>query len=171
MIAARNGRAVRFPEEDARPLGRGAAGVKGINIEDDDEVVGMISSDPSDPERDKYTVLVVSENGYGKRSHVEDYRITSRGAKGVKTLDITDKTGTLVAMKTVTEDNDLMIINRSGMTIRMSVSDIRVAGRATQGVKLINLRGTDAIAAVSVVAKSEEESDVPTEAGTPADAE
>ena len=157
MIAARNGRCVRFHEEDARPLGRGASGVKGINIEDDDEVVGMISSDPSDPERDKYTVLVVSENGFGKRSYVDDYRKTSRGAKGVKTLDITEKTGPLVAMKTVTEDNDLMIINRSGMTIRMSVSDIRVAGRATQGVKLINLRGTDSIAAVSVVAKSEEE--------------
>ena len=157
MIAARNGRCVRFDEDEARPLGRGAAGVKGINIEDDDEVMGMISADPSDPETSKLTVLVVSENGYGKRSDREDYRITSRGAKGVKTLDITDKTGTLVAMKTVTEDNDLMIINRSGMTIRMPVSDIRVAGRATQGVKLINLRGTDSIAAVSVVAKSEDE--------------
>ena len=157
MIAARNGRCVRFQEEEARPLGRGAAGVRGISIEDDDEVVGMLSSDPADPDRDKYTVLVVSENGFGKRSYVDDYRKTSRGAKGVKTLDITDKTGPLVAMKTVSEDNDLMIINRSGMTIRMSVSDIRVAGRATQGVKLINLRGTDSIAAVSVVAKSEEE--------------
>ena len=164
MIAARNGRCVRFHEEDARPLGRGASGVRGINIEDDDEVVGMISSDPADPERDKYTVLVVSENGFGKRSYVDDYRKTSRGAKGVKTLDITEKTGPLVAMKTVTEDNDLMIINRSGMTIRMSVSDIRVAGRATQGVKLINLRGTDSIAAVSVVAKSEEEGDAGQEA-------
>jgi DNA gyrase subunit A len=164
MIAARNGRCVRFHEEDARPLGRGASGVRGINIEDDDEVVGMISSDPADPERDKYTVLVVSENGFGKRSYVDDYRKTSRGAKGVKTLDITEKTGPLVAMKTVTEDNDLMIINRSGMTIRMSVSDIRVAGRATQGVKLINLRGTDSIAAVSVVAKSEEEGEAGQEA-------
>ncbi len=157
MIAARNGRCVRFHEEEARPLGRGAAGVRGINIEDDDEVVGVISADPSDPESAEHTVLVVSENGFGKRSQRTDYRITSRGAKGVKTLDITDKTGPLVAMKTVSEDNDLMIINRSGMTIRMSVSDIRVAGRATQGVKLINLRGTDSIAAVSVVAKSEEE--------------
>ena len=157
MIAARNGRCVRFHEEEARPLGRGAAGVRGINIEDDDEVVGMISADPSDPESAEHTVLVVSENGFGKRSQRGDYRITSRGAKGVKTLDITEKTGPLVAMKTVSEDNDLMIINRSGMTIRMSVSDIRVAGRATQGVKLINLRGTDSIAAVSVVAKSEEE--------------
>ena len=157
MISARNGRCVRFHEEEARPLGRGAAGVRGINIEDDDEVVGMISADPSDPESAEHTVLVVSENGFGKRSQRGDYRITSRGAKGVKTLDITEKTGPLVAMKTVSEDNDLMIINRSGMTIRMSVSDIRVAGRATQGVKLINLRGTDSIAAVSVVAKSEEE--------------
>lgn len=157
MIAARNGRCVRFDENDARPLGRNAAGVKGINIEDDDEVVGMISADPSDPETAKSTVLVVSENGFGKRSDREDYRVTSRGAKGVKTLDITEKTGPLVAMKTVTEDNDLMIINRSGMTIRMPVDGIRVAGRATQGVKLINLRGTDSIAAVSVVAKSEEE--------------
>ena len=157
MIAARNGRCVRFNEDDARPLGRNAAGVKGINIDDDDEVVGMISADPSDPETANATVLVVSENGYGKRSAREDYRVTSRGAKGVKTLDITDKTGPLVAMKTVTEENDLMIINRSGMTIRMPVEGIRVAGRATQGVKLINLRGTDSIAAVSVVAKSEEE--------------
>jgi DNA gyrase subunit A len=165
MIAARNGRCVRFPESDARPLGRGASGVRGINIEDDDEVVGMISADPSDPESSAHTVLVVSENGYGKRSHREDYRVTSRGAKGVKTLDITDKTGPLVAMKTVSEDNDLMIINRSGMTIRMSVSDIRVAGRATQGVKLINLRGADSIAAVSVVAKSEEEGTAAPEAG------
>jgi DNA gyrase subunit A len=157
MIAARNGRCVRFNEEEARPLGRGAAGVRGISIEEDDEVVGMISADPSDPASAEHTVLVVSENGFGKRSQREDYRITSRGAKGVKTLEVTEKTGPLVAMKTVSEDNDLMIINRSGMTIRMSVSDIRVAGRATQGVKLINLRGTDSIAAVSVVAKSEEE--------------
>ena len=161
MIAARNGRCVRFDENDARPLGRNASGVRGISIEDDDEVVGMISADPSDPETANHTVLVVSENGFGKRSAREDYRVTSRGAKGVKTLDITEKTGPLVAMKTVTEDNDLMIINRSGMTIRMPVDGIRVAGRATQGVKLINLRGTDSIAAVSVVAKSEEEPEKP----------
>ena len=167
MIAARNGRCVRFDEADARPLGRNAAGVKGIYVEDDDEVVGMISADPTDPETANCTVLVVSENGYGKRSVREDYRITSRGAKGVKTLDITEKTGPLVAMKTVTEDNDLMIINRSGMTIRMPVDGIRVAGRATQGVKLINLRGTDSIAAVSVVAKSEEEEQDKPEAETP----
>jgi DNA gyrase subunit A len=166
MIAARGGRCVRFNEDEARPLGRGASGVRGINIEDDDEVVGMISADPSDPASADHTVLVVSENGFGKRSYREDYRITSRGAKGVKTLDITDKTGPLVAMKTVSEDNDLMIINRSGMTIRMSVSDIRVAGRATQGVKLINLRGTDSIAAVSVVAKSEEEGEAGPATGT-----
>lgn len=164
MIAARNGKAVRFDERGVRPLGRGASGVKGIDIEDDDEVIGMLSCDPADPDLDKYTVLVVSENGYGKRSHYEDYRITSRGAKGVRTLDITEKTGPLVAMKTVSEDNDLMIINRSGMTIRTSVAEIRVAGRATQGVKLINLRGNDAIAAVSVVAKAEEEQPQPQEA-------
>ena len=131
--------------------------MKGINIEEDDEVVGMISVDPSIPDSEKPNVLVVSENGYGKRSVVEDYRVTSRGAKGVRTIDITEKTGPLVAMKAVTEENDLMIINRSGMTIRMAVSDIRVAGRATQGVKLINLRGNDSIAAVSVVAKAEVE--------------
>lgn len=170
MIAARKGRAVRFDERDVRPLGRGASGVKGIDIDEDDAVIGMISCDPQDPDIDKHTVLVVSENGYGKRSHGEDYRITSRGAKGVRTLDVTEKTGPLVAMKTVTEDNDLMIINRSGMTIRTSVSEIRVAGRATQGVKLINLRGNDSIAAVSVVAKTEEvgqggqtETDIPAE--------
>lgn len=157
MIAARNGRAVRFDEHDVRDQGRGASGVKGINIEEDDEVVGMISVDPSIPDSEKPNVLVVSENGYGKRSVVEDYRVTSRGAKGVRTIDITEKTGPLVAMKAVTEENDLMIINRSGMTIRMAVSDIRVAGRATQGVKLINLRGNDSIAAVSVVAKAEVE--------------
>ena len=157
MIAARNGKAVRFDEHDVRDQGRGASGVKGINIEEDDEVVGVISVDPSIPDAEKPNVLVVSENGYGKRSVVEDYRVTSRGAKGVRTIDITEKTGPLVAMKAVTEENDLMIINRSGMTIRMAVSDIRVAGRATQGVKLINLRGNDSIAAVSVVAKAEVE--------------
>ena len=157
MIAARNGRAVRFDEHDVRDQGRGASGVKGINIEEDDEVVGVISVDPSIPDAEKPNVLVVSENGYGKRSVVEDYRVTSRGAKGVRTIDITEKTGPLVAMKAVTEENDLMIINRSGMTIRMAVSNIRVAGRATQGVKLINLRGNDSIAAVSVVAKAEVE--------------
>ena len=161
MIAARNGRCVHFDEKDARPLGRGASGVKGIDIEDDDEVIGMISIDPTAADCADTTVLVVSANGFGKRSDAGEYRLTSRGAKGVKTLNITDKTGPLVAMKTVTEENDLMIINRSGMTIRMTVSDIRVAGRATQGVKLINLRGNDSIAAISVVAKAEEESQEP----------
>jgi len=160
MIAARNGRCVRFNESDTRPMGRGASGVRGINLDEGDEVVAMLSADPGDEDgMANRTVLVVSENGYGKRSRIDDYRTTSRGAKGVRTLDITEKTGKLVAMRPVTEENDLMIINRSGVTIRMSVSDIRVAGRATQGVKLINLRSGDSIAAVSVVAKSEGEED------------
>ena len=157
MVAGRNGRCVRFDEAQARALGRNASGVKAIDIEDDDEVVGMISLDPAAEDAATRTVMVVSENGYGKRSDPDEYRLTSRGAKGVKTINITDKTGMLVAIKTVTEENDLMIITRSGLTIRMSVADIREAGRATQGVRLINLRQGDAIAAVSVVAKAEDE--------------
>lgn len=156
MIAARDGRCVRFEESAFRALGRSASGVKGINIEDDDEVVGVITYDPNAEDKADHTVLVVSENGYGKRSDPEDYRLTNRGGKGVKTLNITEKTGSVVAIKNVTEENDLMIINRSGMTIRMHVTDIRVAGRATQGVKLINIREGDSISAVSVVAKEEE---------------
>ncbi|MBO8444698.1 MAG: DNA gyrase subunit A [Bacteroidetes bacterium] len=156
LLAGRNGRCVRFDETDARPLGRTASGVRGINIEDSDEVVGMVCHDPSAMDAASHTVLVVSENGYGKRSDFDEYRITSRGGKGVKTLNITDKTGNLVAIKNVTDENDLMIINRSGLTIRMAVSDIRVAGRATQGVRLINIKDGDAIAAVSAVAKSED---------------
>lgn len=152
MIAARNGRCVHFDENELRPLGRGASGVKGITLDEGDEVIGAISFEHSDAES---TVLVVSANGYGKRTSPDEYRITSRGAKGVKTINITEKTGDLVAIKTVTEDNDLMIINQSGITIRMNITDIREAGRATQGVKLINLREGDTIAAVSVVAKSE----------------
>ncbi|MCF0176674.1 MAG: DNA gyrase subunit A [Bacteroidales bacterium] len=154
MIAARNGRCVRFHESDARPLGRTSSGVRGISIEDDDEVIGLLSLEKDDTAK---TVLVVSENGFGKRSNIDDYRITARGGKGVKTLEITEKTGRLVAIKSVNEDDDLMIINQSGMTIRMGVEDIRVAGRATQGVKLINLRGKDVIAAISPVAKAEDE--------------
>ena len=161
MIAARNGRCVRFDENDARELGRSSMGVRGINIDDDDEVIGMVFYNPEDPESQGSTILVVSENGYGKRSEPDEYRITNRGAKGVRTLNITEKTGSLIAIKTVHEDNDLMIINHSGMTIRMAVSEIRVAGRATQGVKLINLRSTDTIAAVSVVAKEEVEEEQP----------
>lgn len=157
MMAARNGRCVRFNEDDIRPMGRTAAGVKGISIEDDDEVVGVICRDPQAEDAAQCTILAVSEHGYGKRSDADDYRITSRGAKGVKTLDITDKTGKLVAIKTVHDDEDLMIINKSGLTLRTPVADIRVAGRATQGVKLISIKESDSIAAVSVVPKQEEE--------------
>ncbi len=156
LIAGKNGKCVRFNEADARPIGRTGAGVRGINIEEDDEVIGMICVDPSNPEQENRTILVVSENGFGKKSDLEDYRITSRGGKGVKTLNITEKTGNLIALKDVSDENDLMIINKSGITIRMAVSDIRVAGRATQGVKLINIRESDSIAAVCVVNKSED---------------
>ena len=156
LIAGRDGKCVRFNEQDARAIGRTSAGVRGISIEDDDEVVGMICVDPSLTAEENRTILVVSENGFGKKSELEDYRLTSRGTKGVKTLNITERTGKLVALKSVTEDNDLMIINKSGITIRVAVSDIRVAGRATQGVKLINLREGDSIAAVCVVNKSED---------------
>ena len=157
LLAGRNGRCCRFDENDARALGRTASGVRGINIDDDDEVVGMITYDPNAEDAASHTILVVSENGYGKRSDFEEYRKTNRGGKGVKTLNITEKTGALVAMKNVTDENDLMIINRSGITIRMAVSDIRVAGRATQGVRLINIREGDSIAAISAVNKSEDE--------------
>ena len=166
LLAGRNGRCCRFDESDARALGRTASGVRGINIEDDDEVVGMITYDPTAEDAAAHSILVVSENGYGKRSDFEEYRKTNRGGKGVKTLNITEKTGSLVAMKNVTDENDLMIINRSGLTIRMAVSDIRVAGRATQGVRLINIKEGDSIAAVSAVNKSEEDTPVqPVEGG------
>ena len=154
MIAARAGRCCRFNEDELRALGRNSSGVRGISIEEDDEVVGAIAIKPEDS---SVAVLVVSENGYGKRSAADEYRITSRGAKGVKTLNITDKTGPLVAIKAVTDDNDLMIITKSGLTIRVDMSELRLTGRATQGVRLINLREGDAIAAVSPVSKSEEE--------------
>ena len=157
FLAGRNGYCARFDETDARPLGRTASGVKGINIGDDDEVIGMICHDPEAEDASSRTILVVSENGYGKRSDYEEYRLTHRGGKGVKTLNITDKTGKLVAIKDVTDENDLMIINRSGLTIRMNVSDIRVAGRATQGVRLINIKEGDAIAAVSAVSRNDED--------------
>ena len=156
LMAGRDGKCVRFNEDDARAIGRTGAGVRGINIEENDEVVGMICVDPQIEKSEQRTILVVSENGYGKKSDLEDYRITNRGGKGVKTLNITDKTGNLIALKDVSEENDLMIINKSGVAIRMAVSDIRVAGRATQGVKLINIREGDSIAAVCVVNKSEE---------------
>lgn len=156
LIAGRDGKCVRFNEQDCRAIGRTAAGVRGITLGETDEVVGMICVDPNDEQQKSHTILVVSENGYGKKSELDDYRITNRGGKGVKTLNITDKTGNLIALKSVSEENDLMIINKSGITIRMAVSDIRVAGRATQGVRLINIREGDSIAAVCVVNKSEE---------------
>ncbi len=157
LLAGRNGRCCRFDETDARPLGRTASGVRGINIDDDDEVVGMITYDPTAEDAGAHSILVVSEHGYGKRSDFDEYRKTNRGGKGVKTLNITEKTGNLVAIKNVTDENDLMIINRSGLTIRMEVSGIKVAGRATQGVRLINIKEGDSIAAVSAVNKNEEE--------------
>ena len=157
MIAARNGRCVRFDESGLRAMGRSASGVRGISMDDGDEVVGVITYDPNAEDRTEHTVLVVSEHGFGKRSDPEDYRLTARGSKGVKTLNITDKTGKVVAIKNVTAQNDLMIINRSGLTIRLSVADIKQSGRATQGVKLISLREGDSIAAVSVVNKADEE--------------
>ena len=158
MIAVRSGKAIRFEESKTRPMGRNASGVRGIRLQDDhDEVIGMISI--SDKESD---VLVVSSKGYGKRSSLDDYRITNRGGKGVKTINITEKTGNLVAIKNVTDKDDLMIINKSGITIRMAVSDLRVMGRATQGVKLINIKENDSIAAVAKVMHEDEEvSDLP----------
>ena len=161
MIAARKGRCCRFDEAELRALGRGSSGVRGISIDEDDEVVGAISRNPEDPDCAGRTVLVVSEHGYGKRTDPEEYRKTARGAKGVRTINITEKTGPLVAIKFVTEENDLMIINKSGLTIRMSVNDIRVAGRATQGVRLINIREGDSIAAVCPVPREEEQDAAP----------
>ena len=153
LMALRSGKAVRFNEQTVRPMGRNASGVKAITLASEtDEVIGMICI--SNPEQN---VLVVSENGYGKRSDIEDYRITNRGTKGVKTLNITDKTGELIAIKSVTDDEDLMIINKSGIVIRLAVSTLRIMGRATQGVKLIDLRGNDQIAAVTKVEHVEEE--------------
>ena len=171
LLAGRNGRCCRFDENDARPLGRTASGVRGINIEEDDDLVGMITYDPTAEDASAHSILVVSEHGYGKRSDFDEYRKTNRGGKGVKTLNITEKTGSLVAMKNVTDENDLMIINRSGLTIRMAVSDIRVAGRATQGVRLINIKDGDSIAAVSAVNKSDDEEVVQPVEGTEAPAQ
>lgn len=158
FIAGKQGRCVRFDESDVRPMGRTAAGVKAINLDDEaNEVVGMLSYEPEAEDAASHSILVVSSNGYGKRSDFDEYRKTNRGSKGVKTINITDKTGDLIAIKNVTDADDLMIITRSGLTIRMAVSDIRVAGRATQGVRLINIKEGDSIAAVSVVAKNDEE--------------
>ena len=162
LLAGRNGRCCRFDEADARPLGRTASGVRGINIDEDDEVIGMITYDPTAEDASAHSILVVSEHGYGKRTDFDEYRKTNRGGKGVKTLNITEKTGSLVAIKNVTDENDLMIINRSGLTIRMAVAGIKVAGRATQGVRLINIKEGDSIAAVSAVNKSEDENQTET---------
>jgi len=152
MIAIRSGRAIRFPESKVRAMGRTAAGVRGINMDEKDEVIGMIAV-----AGEESNILVVSENGYGKRSSIEDYRITNRGGKGVKTINVTEKTGKLIALKDVTDEDDLMIINRSGIVIRMSIDQLRVMGRATQGVRLIKVGDKDYIAAVAKVRKMEEE--------------
>jgi len=168
MLALKSGKAIRFEEAKTRPMGRGASGVRGITLQhENDEVIGMIAVNDMES-----NILVVSENGYGKRSSLEDYRVTNRGGKGVKTISITEKTGNLVSIKNVTDDDDLMIINKSGIAIRLAVKDLRVMGRATQGVKLINLKGNDSIAAVAKVMHEEddieddiEETDV-TEDGT-----
>jgi len=155
MLAVKSGKAIRFEEEKTRPMGRNASGVRGITLgHKDDEVIGMIAIEDAETE-----ILVVSENGYGKRSSIEDYRITNRGGKGVKTINVTEKTGNLVAIKNVTDSDDLMIINKSGIAIRMAVEDLRVMGRATQGVRLIKVREDDAIAAVAKVMHDEDDVD------------
>jgi len=173
LLGLKSGKAIRFEESKTRPMGRNASGVRGITLANDkDEVIGMVSVNNFDDE-----ILVVSENGYGKRSNIDDYRITNRGGKGVKTISITDKTGGLVAIKNVSDSDDLMIINKSGIAIRMSVVDLRTMGRATQGVRLINLKDTDSIAAVAKVMKDEDNLDevdvmdivVKDEDGTPLD--
>jgi DNA gyrase subunit A len=157
MMAVKSGRAIRFPEEKVRPTGRGAIGVAGIEVDDDtDEVVGLVCVSREDKDR---TILVVSQQGYGKRTPIDDYRITNRGGKGVKTINVTEKTGSLVGLMDVLEKEDLIITCKSGVTIRTSIADIREAGRATQGVKLIRLDENDEIAATSKI----EEQDVPEE--------
>ena len=164
LMAGKEGRCVRFSEEQVRPIGRIAAGVRGIDVAENDEVIGMVCIDPdTTPSR---LIMVVSENGYGKRSGLDDYRVTHRGGKGVKTLNITEKTGKLIAIKDVGDLNDLMIINRSGITIRLPVSDVRIAGRATQGVRLISLRDNDTIAAVCCVNSVPKSDDKPMEQET-----
>ena len=153
MLALHSGKCVRFNEQNVRAVGRSASGVRGITLADDnDYVVGMVCMD-----EDGGNVLVVSEKGFGKRSLIDDYRVTNRGGKGVKTLNITDKTGGLVALKKVTDEDDLMIINRSGLAIRLHVNQLRILGRATQGVKLININEKDQIAAVARVPYQEDE--------------
>jgi len=156
MIATKNGKCIRFPEEKVRAVGRTSIGVRGITLEDNDEVIGMIIAN----DLEKESVLVVSEKGYGKRTAVEDYRVTNRGGKGVITLNITEKTGKLIAIQNVTDEDGLMIINKSGVAIRMAVEELRVMGRNTQGVKLINLKGSDEIAAVAKVEMDKDVEDV-----------
>jgi len=151
IMAVKSGKLVRFEETKTRPMGRTASGVRGITLKDEsDEVIGMVTVNDMSSE-----ILVVAENGYGKRSSLDDYRVTNRGGKGVKTLNITEKTGKLISINSVTDSDDLMIINKSGLTIRMAVEDLRVMGRATQGVKLINIKGNDSIAAVAKVMKDD----------------
>jgi DNA gyrase subunit A len=155
VIANKNGRAIRFHENKVRVMGRTATGVRGMTLDEDDCIIGMICI--KHPEKE--SILVVSEKGYGKRSRIEDYRITNRGGKGVKTLNITEKTGKLVDIKSVTDENDLMIINKSGITIRINVVNLNVIGRATQGVRLINLdkRGDEIASVCKVISETEEE--------------
>lgn len=155
LLAAKDGKAIRFPEKLVRAIGRTGSGVRGMSLSKGDEVIGMVCVE----ENELKDILVVSENGFGKRSKLEDYRVTNRGGKGVKTIGISPKTGKLISIKVVDENNDLMIINRSGLTIRLRVSELRVTGRATQGVKLINLKKNDSIAAIANVESSEEERD------------
>jgi DNA gyrase subunit A len=166
LLAGNQGKCCRFIEEEARAIGRNSTGVRGIDLEEDDHVVGMVCIDPDEQAAKPLDILVVSENGFGKRSDLEEYRKTHRGSKGVKTINITEKTGKLIALKAVSDENDLMIINRSGVTIRMPADEIRVAGRATQGVKLISIREGDSIAAVCVVNKEEESEPVTTDTDT-----
>jgi DNA gyrase subunit A len=168
IMGTREGKAIRFNESTVRPVGRTAQGVKAVNLDQDEfpdnEVIGMVCV--ADPNSD---ILVVSEKGMGKRSALEDYRITNRGGKGVKTINVTDKTGKLISISSVDNDHDFMIINRTGITIRLRVEDLRVVGRATQGVKLINLRGNDEIAAVCTVFREEDEVIEPSEDVLPSD--
>jgi DNA gyrase subunit A len=162
VLAVKSGKAIRFNESTVRPMGRNASGVKGVSLAKGDEVIGMVCVEDKSS-----TILVVSEKGYGKRSFLNDpengeaiYRITNRGGKGVKTISVTEKTGALTAIKNVTDDDDLMIITESGMTIRMHVADIRTMGRAAQGVRLINLKGRETIAAVAKIPRSDEDEEV-----------
>ena len=151
MLAIRSGKAIRFNESTVRAIGRTASGVRGISLDEGDQVIGMICV-----ENESEDVMVVSENGFGKRSRIEDYRVTNRGGKGVKTINVTEKTGNLVAIKSVTDSDDLMIITENGMTIRLAINSVRLMGRTAQGVKLINLKENSKIASVARVSQDEE---------------